>query len=138
VWKWTRNIAPEGIGVTESFGGRQEAVWGWQRRDRGDIIAMRGQRAEPEEAIVVWWVENDHADMELQRELASDVIHEAPSRIASIFSVAKEGRGFSSIILTGGQGSVSSLRAARLRLMAIRVPMRQPNATVLRTAMVEE
>jgi hypothetical protein len=58
--------------------------------------------------------------------------------MTSISSIAKEGLGFASIILTGGHGSKSSLGAAILRLMATRVPMKQPKATVLRTAIVEE
>lgn len=87
---------------------------------------------------MVWCVENDHWEMELCRELALDVIHDAPSRIASISSVANEGLGFSSITLTGGHGSDSSFIEARLRLIMRRVPTRQPNAKLLRAAMVEE
>lgn len=76
--------------------------------------------------------------MELWRELAFEVIQEAPSRIASISSVAKEGLGFSSTCLTGGQGSDSSLSTARLRFMTMSVPMRQPNAKLLNMATPEE
>lgn len=82
----------------------------------------------------MWCVENDHADIELRRKLGLDVMHEAPSRIASISSVVKDGLGISCIILTEGQDSASSLRAARLRLMAMRVAIRQP---VLKTTIVE-
>jgi hypothetical protein len=84
-------------------------------------------------------VEKDHAETELWRELALDaleVIHEAPSRMASISSVANDGLGCSSICLTGGQGSDSSWTTARLRLMASRVPTRQQKAMELITAMV--
>jgi hypothetical protein len=84
-------------------------------------------------------VEKDQAETELWRELALDaleVIHDAPSRIASISSVANDGLGCCSICLTGGQGSDSSCTTARLRLIASSVPMRQQNAMELRMAMV--
>ena len=81
-----------------------------------------------------WWVENDQLETESWRELALDVIHELPSRIASTSSVAKEGRAFSSTSRAGGQLSAGSFRAARLRLMVTRVRTSQPKAAVVRIA----
>ena len=75
--------------------------------------------------------------MEFGRELALEVIQDAPSRIASMSSVANEGLGFSSICLTGGQ-SFDELTAERFFLMTNSVRKRQPNAIVLNTAMVVE
>lgn len=75
--------------------------------------------------------------MELRREPAYDVNHELPSFRASMSSVAKDGLGcFSST--TGGQGSRCPFVPLRLRRIVIRVPMRHPNATVLRTATADE
>lgn len=87
----------------------------------------------------VWCVENEKAEIESRRELAREVIQELPSLSASMSSVANEGRGaFSSMGCAGGHGFLISLRAVRLRLMVKRVPMRQPNATVLKIATDEE
>jgi len=67
-----------------------------------------------------------------------EVIQDAPSRIASISSVAKEGLGLSSTSPTGGHDSAESLNEDRLFLMMNRVRIRHPKATLLITAMVAE
>ena len=107
-----------------------DAVTGW-----GSIraLALEGARE------CVLCVENENAEMLSQRELAREVIHDEPSLSASISSVAKLGRGFSSIAaFAGGHGSRMSSSAARLRLMMTSVPTRQPNARLLSNATVEE
>jgi len=76
--------------------------------------------------------------MDPLRDPAFEVIHDAPSRIASISSVAKEGLGLSSIWLAGGQGSLTSLMALRFFLIMKRVRIKHPNAIVLRAAMLIE
>ena len=75
--------------------------------------------------------------MEFGRELALEVIQDAPSRIASMSSVPNEGLGFSSICLTGGQ-SFDGLTAERFFLMMNSVRKRKLNDIVLNTAMVAE
>ena len=75
--------------------------------------------------------------MEFGRELALEVIQDAPSRIASISSVPNEGLGFSSICFTGGQ-SFEEFTAERFFLMTNSVRIRQLNAIVLDTATVIE
>lgn len=95
-------------------------------------------RTLPFDGIAEWWVENENAETDSQRELAREVIQELPSFIASTSSVAKDGRGFSSTPVAGGHGSRISLSAARLRRIMTNVPMRQPKATVLATDMVVE
>ena len=83
-------------------------------------------------------MENENAEMDSRRELAREVIQELPSFNASMSSVAKDGRGFSSAPVAGGQWSLMSFSAARLRRIMTNVPMRQPNATVLATDIVVE
>ena len=75
--------------------------------------------------------------MEFGRELALEVIQDAPSRIASMSSVANEGLGFSSICLTGGH-SLEEWTAERFFLITNSVRIRQPSIIVLDTAMIVE
>lgn len=95
-------------------------------------------RTLPFDGLAEWCVEKENAETDSRRELAREVIQELPSFNASMSSVAKDGRGFSSIPVAGGQGSRISLSAARLRLIMTNVPMRQPKATVLAMDIVVE
>jgi len=85
-------------------------------------------------------VENDHAEMEQWRELVLefDEIQEPVSRNASISSVANDGRGFSRVSRTGGQESISSLMAFRLRLMTNNVVRRNVSEVKVMAATVVE
>jgi len=83
-------------------------------------------------------VENDHAEMEQELVLEFDEIQEPVSRNASISSVENDGRGFSRVSRTGGQESISSLMAFRLRLMASNVVRRNVNEVKVMAVTVDE
>lgn len=94
------------------------------------------KRADPGRETWFAWVENDQLSTESWWELtdALDVIHELPSRMASMSSVANEGRGFASTSRTGGQLSAGPFKAARLRLMVTSVTTSQAKAAVVKMA----
>jgi len=83
-------------------------------------------------------VENDHAEMEQELVLEFDEIQEPVSRNASISSVENDGRGFSRVSRTGGQESISSLMAFRLRLMTSNVVRRNVNEIKVMAVTVDE
>lgn len=79
-------------------------------------------------------MENENAEMDSQRELAREVIHELLSLRALMSSVANERRRDFSSTTTGGQGSRMLCNAARLRRIMTSVPMRHPKAMLLKMA----
>jgi len=83
-------------------------------------------------------VENDHAEMEQELVLEFDEIQEPVSRNASISSVENDGRGFSRVSRTGGQESISSLIAFRLRLMTSNVVRRNVNEVKVMAVTADE
>jgi hypothetical protein len=94
-----------GSNQKDDFGGME----GWE--------AAAGLRDDKACCVTVWWVENDHADMEWRLELAFEVIQDEPSRRTSTSSVANDGLDFYATSFAGGQGFKRSSRTARLRLM---------------------
>lgn len=88
---------------------------------------------------VEWGVCDELGPSRRRRELAADAIHKLLSRMASISSVARVGCGFSAAVVPpGGLDSLALSKFARLRLMIIKLPMREPNIRVFRMAVVEE
>lgn len=75
--------------------------------------------------------------MEPRCDPAYDVIQELPSFIASISSVANEGRGRSSLV-AGGHGAFGSFKAERFRRIMTSVPTRKLKAAVFKSATAVE